>query len=121
MIIKREKAFSKIVADKISQKLDRDGIEDYDVSEKISDDCISITSDLKNVEVYIPLDLEYSQYPIDDILRKIAPYLRSTTTLERNIYVMKVSGRMTEDQYYKFVKGIIKSEEFINILEKDFI
>ena len=121
MIIKREKNFSKIVSDKISAKLDRDGILDYEVSDKISDDSISISSDLSNVEVFIPIDLEYSQYPIDDILRKVAPYLRSTTNLERDIYILRVQGKMTEDQYYKFIKGIIKSEEFITILEKDFI
>lgn len=118
MIILRSKQFSSNMIKRITNKLDNEGIEDYDVVSKISKEDISITSDLNNLCIYIPADLEYVQYDIDDYIRSLASYLRTTTTLDRDIYVMKlVAGKLTETQYYKLVKYIIVENEFCAIID----
>lgn len=101
----------------ITSRLDREGLEDYEVSSKIPKDVISINSDLSNIMIYIPLEFEYSQYEIDNFIRSIAPFVRTETTLEdRNIFVMKLSGKLTESQYYRLIKEIIQEEEFCTII-----
>jgi hypothetical protein len=104
---------------RIAQKLDAQGIEDYEISGRIPDDVISITSDLVNPKIYIPIDLEYTQYDIDGFLRdNFGSHLRTITKLDRDIYIMNVSGRLTENQYYELVKYIIQENEFIVLLDK---
>ena len=119
MIVLRSKEFSrKGMIDRISKKLDKEGIEDYDIVQKIDKDYINITSDLNNLCIYIPTELEYVQYDIDDYIRSLAPYVRTSTNLDRNLYVMKLaSGKLTEDQYYKLVKYIIAENEFCALID----
>ena len=103
----------------ITARLDREGVYDYDVSDTIPQDSISITSDLKDTKIYIPTDFEYSQFEIDDYIRSIVSYMRPSTTYDRNIYVMKLSGRLSEAQYYKIVKYIATKHEFCVIINKE--
>ena len=119
MIILRTKNFSKNnMLGNIVAKLDRDGIEDYDVSSRIPKDSISITTDLANLKIYLPLDYEYSQYDIDDWVRnKVGSWIRSTTRMDRDLYVMTFSGKLNETQYYSLVKFIIESNEFVVLLD----
>ena len=122
MIILRTKIFSKkdIMIKNITSKLDREGLEDYEVSSRIPNDVISINSDLSNIMIYIPEEYEYSQYEIDNFIRSIAPFVRTETTLgDRNIFVMKLSGKLTESQYYRLVKQIIQEEEFCTIINEE--
>ena len=121
MIILRTARFSiaNNMVKNITAKLDRDGIDDYDVANSIPSDSISITSDLKDTKIYIPTDFEYSQFEIDDYIRSMVSYMRPTTTYDRNIYVMKLSGRLSETQYYKLVKYIATEHEFCVIIDKD--
>lgn len=104
----------------ITARLDRDGVDDYEVSDTIPSDSISITSDLKDTKIYIPTDFEYSQFEIDDYIRSIVSYMRPTTTYDRNIFVMKLSGRLSETQYYKLVKYIATNHEFCVIINKEY-
>lgn len=117
MIILRQNCFSMI--DNITNKLDREGIEDYGTDSSIPNDVISITTNLQDLKIYFPPDFEYSQYDIDDFIRSMVPYMRTTTILDRNIYVMKLSGKLNETQYYKLVKFIIKSEGSIVLIEEE--
>lgn len=103
----------------ITARLDREGVDDYDVSDTIPQDSISITSDLKDTKIYIPTDFEYSQFEIDDYIRSIVSYIRPSITYDRNIYVMKLSGRLSEAQYYKIVKYIATKHEFCVIINKE--
>ena len=122
MIILRTKIFSKrdIMIKNITSRLDREGLEDYEVSSRIPNDVISINSDLSNIMIYIPSEFEYSQYEIDNFIRSIAPFVRTETTLEdRNIFVMRLSGKLTESQYYRLIKEIIKEEEFCTIINDE--
>lgn len=120
MIVLRSKYFStKDMINKLVAKLEHDGVEDFDVSDKIPKDSISINADLGNLLIYIPMDLEYSQYGIDDFIRSMVPYLRTSTILERDIYKMKLSGKLTEQQYIKLVKYIIDEEEYCVILNDE--
>jgi hypothetical protein len=123
MIVLRDKLFSRartVMVDKIVNKLDKEGIEDYDIVSKVSKEFISINSDLNNLTIYIPEDLEYVQYEIDDYIRSLVSYARTSTKLDRDIYVMKlVTGKLTEDQYYKLVKYIIAENDFCALIDSN--
>lgn len=103
----------------ITSRLDREGVDNYEISDTIPNDSISITSDLKDTKIYIPTDFEYSQFEIDDFIRSRVSYMRPSVTFDRNIYVMKLSGRLSEAQYYKLVKYIATEHEFCVIIKKD--
>ena len=108
MIILRTRHFSidRKMIDKIEEKLDKLGVEDYEITKKIPLDVISITSDYITPKIYIPRDFEYSQYDIDDFIRSIIPHAKTKTVYDRNIYVMSVSIPMKLDQYCKLIKYI---------------
>ena len=119
MIILRDKLFSNTtMVNRLVKKLDAEGIEDYEVSGKILKDAITVDPDLTGVKIYIPLDLEYSQYGIDDFIRSMVSHIRTTTVLDRDIYVMKLSSKLNEDQIYRLIKHIISEEEFCCILNR---
>lgn len=115
MIIIRQRCFS--MADNVADKLIDEDIEDFEVTGKISKDNISITSDLGNLKIYIPLDYDYFQYDLDDFIRSNVSFSRTNTELDRNIYTMTISKRLTEQQYYRLVKYIIKETEFCTIID----
>jgi ABC-type Fe3+-hydroxamate transport system substrate-binding protein len=93
------------------------GVEDYEVSRKIPLDVISVTSEPKQVKIYIPRDFEYSQYDIDDFIRSMISHARTKTIYDRNIYVMTVSTSLNLSQYCKLVKYITEEWEFCTIIE----
>lgn len=119
MRIIREKTFSaeKVLEDVVN-KLERDHYRDFDVSKSIPKDSISLTTDLNNLVIYLPVDLEYSQFGIDSYIRSMVPYARTTTVLDRNIYVMKLHGRLSVAQLVKLVKYIIEDSEFCVLIDK---
>ena len=123
MIILRLRHFSNLMTrkmiTKLTEKLDKDGIEDYEVSSRIPNDVISIYPNPSMLKIYIPSNLEYSQYSIDDFIRSMVPHIRTTTSIERNIYVMKLSGVLNFDQLYKLIKEIIDTEEFCTLLDDE--
>lgn len=121
MIILRTAKFSMTdnMVKNITSRLDREGVDDYEVSDSIPSDSISITTDLKDTKIYIPTDFEYSQFEIDDYIRGMVSYMRPTTTYDRDVYVMKLSGRLSEAQYYKLVKYIATEHEFCVIINKE--
>lgn len=123
MIVPRIRYFSDLQArkmiTKLTEKLDKDRIGDYEVSSKIPNDVISIYPDPSSIKIYIPKDLEYSQYEIDDFIRSMAAHIRTITILERDIYVMKLSGSLTFEQIYKLIREIIDTEEFCTIIDCD--
>ena len=102
---------------RISQKLDAEHIDGYDIVDEIPSDSISISGKLAGTEIYLPEGLDYSQYDIDDYIRSLSPGLRTLVSQDRDLYVMKVKGRMTETQYIKLIKFIIKKEEVCSIVE----
>lgn len=121
MIILRRRHFSLIneqMINKLVEKLDSNFVEDYEVSDKIPRDDISISIDNSTPTIYIPTDLEYSQYDIDDFIRSMAPHLRTTTKLDRNIYVMTVSGKLDINQLFKLIKFIIDIGDFCTLINK---
>lgn len=110
---------SKMIIEKLSNKLDGQRIYDYEITDRIQKDVISINTDLSNLRIYIPKDLEYSQYELDDFIRELSPYFRTYTSFDRDIYVMRVSNSFTFEQYYKLVKFIIANEEFCSIIDEE--
>lgn len=118
MIILKYKDFSNTtIINKVVEKLDREGIEDYEVSDRIPNDVISITAEnLNGVRIYIPEEMEYSQFEIDDYIRKQAKFVRTNTTQERKFFIMKLTGTLTQPQYYNIIKWIIEEQGFCTIL-----
>lgn len=127
MIVFREKTYSRyfssaksnVMLNKITTKLDQEREDNYDIDLSIPGDVISVNLDLDHMEIYIPTEFEYSQYTIDNKIRSIASYLRTDTRLDRDIYIMSLTSRVTFDQYYKIIKAIIKEEGFCSIVNKD--
>lgn len=122
MIILKRRHFSLTddkMIDSLIEKLDSNFVEDYEVSDKVPKDEISLAIENSVPTIYIPTDLEYSQYDIDDFIRSMAPHLRTNTRLDRNIYTMKVSGQLNVNQYVKLVKFIIEISDFCTIIKKE--
>lgn len=117
MIILREKYYSIFtLLEKVVRRLDNAGIEDYSIEDQIPRDVISY--DIFNNTIYLPKDYEYSQYNIDDYIRTLVPYMRTNTTLDRNIYKMSISGKLSEVQIFKLVKYIAEEEGFCVLINK---
>ena len=116
MITYKLKEYS--VTSKATEALDRERIYDYEVSEKAKKDCISISSDLGNLVVWIPRDYEFAQYPIDDCIREMLPYAYTSVKEEGGLFKMTIKARLTPTQYLKLLKTIIKESEFVNIIEE---
>ena len=114
--LKNFSIFNKMI-EEIKKKLESDGVEDLEVSQKIPKDSISITGDIKNIKIYIPMDLEYSQIKIEDFIRKLSKFNRCSTSLDRNIFVMKLSDNLTIQQYIKLVEYIVEEEGYCTILD----
>lgn len=122
MIIFRRKWYSALrinnkMVQKIAERLDKERIYDYDISSKIPNDVISINTSLNSVEIYLPKEEEYAQFGIDDFIREKIPYIYTKVSFEGDIYVVRVKGKLTFDQYYKLVKYIINEEGFCTILD----
>ena len=110
------KSFSDNMIDKVEEKLKSEKIVDYEISDKVPGDVISINAELGALKIYIPKDYEYSQYEIDDFIRGLSKFIRTNVSMERNINVMRLNGSLTFVQYYKLVKYIIESQGFCTIL-----
>lgn len=115
MITYKLKEYS--VTTKTTETLDRERIYDYEVSDRVKKDCVSVGSDLGNLEIWIPRDYEFAQYSIDDCIRDMLPYAYTSVKEEGGIFKMTVRGKLTQTQYIKLLKTIIKETEFVNIIE----
>lgn len=103
--------------DKLLKKFKEEDIEDYEVVDKLPKDSISVSSDITKPEIFIPEDFEYDQYKIDDLLRKINKFNRTSVTYDRKTYIMSCSDSLTLVQFCKLIKYIIEEEGFCSILD----
>lgn len=105
----------------VVERLERKGIQDFEVLDKIPKDTISLLFlDNGDINIYIPKEYEYSQYEIDDAIRSLSPGFRTRTSLERDIYVMKMTtGRLNPTQTSKVVEKIIEGDGFCSLVIKD--
>ena len=124
MITFREKTYSnmnKNTVEEIVEKLEKERIEDFEVREYISDNEISVNTDLDNLEIYIPKEADFARYDIEDLVSDMLPYASINTVQERRVYVLKVRGKMRKDQYYKLLKFIIEEEGFVVIKSSEYV
>jgi predicted nucleic-acid-binding protein len=124
MITFREKTYSnmnKNTVEEIVEKLEKERIEDFEVREYISDNEISVNTDLDNLEIYIPKEADFARYDIEDLVSDMLPYASINTVQERKVYVLKVRGKMRKDQYYKLLKFIIEEEGFVVIKSSEYV
>jgi hypothetical protein len=124
MITFREKNYSdmnKSNIKEIVEKLEKERIEDFEVREYISDNDISINTDLDNLEIYIPKEADFARYDIEDFISDMLPYSSINTVMERKVYVLKVRGKLRKDQYYKLLKFIIEEEGYVVIKSPEYI
>lgn len=113
----RFKLFSSKMTDKLIERLGQMGVVDYEVSDQVPKDVISITSDPRSVKIYIPEDMEDSQYDLEDCIRGINKFVRSQVTTERGFFVMKLVGMLTLIQLAKVIEHITDEEGFCTILD----
>jgi hypothetical protein len=124
MITFREKNYSdmnKSNIKEIVEKLEKERIEDFEVREYISDNDISINTDLDNLEIYIPKEADFARYDIEDFISDMLPYSSINTVMERKVYVLKVRGKLRKDQYYNLIKFIIEEEGYVVIKSPEYI
>ena len=124
MIIFREKTYSSMNKNNVKEiveKLEKDRVTDFEVREYISDNEISINTDLDNIEIYLPKEADFAQFDIEDFISDMLPYSSINTVQERKVVVMKVRGRMRKDQYLKLVKFIIDEEGFLIIKSPEYV
>ncbi len=120
MITYKQKEYtnSSDVIQKAAEALEKERTYDYEISDKVSKDYISITGNLGNLEIWIPEEFEFSQYAIDDFIREMLPFaytnIRSEST---RLYKMSVKGKLTQTQYNKLVRHIIKEAEFVVLVD----
>ena len=122
MIILRQRHFSisdRRMIDKLLDKLEDAGIEDFELVPRIPRDVVSISiNSIGMVNIYLPLDYEYNQYDIDDFIRRnFGPNYKTSTTLDRNIFIQKVSHQLGIDQVVELINYIIEETEFCAIIE----
>lgn len=122
MIIFRQKEYSSFMEgstiQKLTNNLDREDIDSYEVSSSIPQDSVSINADLDNVEIYFPEECEDFQYDVDAFLRKKIPSIRQNTSEEDEISIMRLRGKPRFDQYLKLVKFIIEESGYCVIIKK---
>lgn len=122
MIILRQRHFSisdRKMIEKVINKLESEDIEDFKVVSSPRSDVISIgISQGGIVKIYLPLAYEYTQFDIDDYIRRnLGTYFRTSTTRERNLYVQSIRGEMSVSQIYSLIEYIIEETEFCAIIE----
>lgn len=117
MITFKPKYYSTInnMVQKITAQLDRDRIEEYDTSDTISKTDISIGTDLHDVKIYIPEELDYIQYQLDKWIRKNLIGCQTDIDFDRNMYIVTLKKDLTLPNYIKLVKFIIEQEGFVII------
>jgi len=118
MIVLREINYSNNFLGRITEKLDASRIEDYDVCNYIPSDCISITATPLNTKIYIPVDFEDIQYDLEDFIRSTASFIRTKSTLDRNVFILSLSGNLTDTQYIKIVRFIVENYDFCVIIDE---
>lgn len=119
MITYKQKEYtnSSDVIRKATESLEKERTYDYEVSDKISKDFISISGNLGNLEIWIPEEFEFSQYSIDDFIREMLPFAYTNVRQESGLYRMSVKGKLTQTQYTKLLRHIIKEAEFIVLVD----
>lgn len=119
MITYKQKEYtnSSDVIRRATESLDKERTYDYEVSDKISKDFISISGNLGNLEIWIPEEFEFSQYSIDDFIREMLPFAYTNVRQESGIYRMSVKGKLTQTQYTKLLRHIIKEAEFVVLVD----
>lgn len=119
MITYKQKEYtnSSDVIRRATESLEKERTYDYEVSDKISKDFISISGNLGNLEIWIPEEFEFSQYSIDDFIREMLPFAYTNVRQESGIYRMSVKGKLTQTQYTKLLRHIIKEAEFVVLVD----
>lgn len=124
MITFREKTYSDMSKNNVKEiveKLEKERIEDFEVREYISDNDISINTDLDNLEIYIPKEADFAKYDIEDFISDMLPYASINTVIERKVCILKVRGKLRKDQYFKLIKFIIDEEGFLVIKSPEYV
>lgn len=118
MITFKEKQYSSVMINKITDKLDQDRIEDYEVRDIVSKRDISVGTDLSKLKIYIPESIDYMQYSIDDWLRKNIRGMRFSLDIDRDLLVLTFKSSINFSQYIKLIEAIIEDEGFCIIYDK---
>lgn len=118
--VKRFKLFStksdNRMLKEIADQLERLGILDIELDDKIPDDVISLTGNLNSLKIFLPDELEYAQYGITDWIRQELRLARTRVSYEGKFLSIEVRGSLTKAQYIKLIKFIVKEYRFCTLL-----
>lgn len=117
MIVYTNKYFSSLMPfEEVVDRVEDAGIEDFEVSPKISKDNISITTNLNNLKVYVPPKRPYDQYTIETFVRMFDPTNRARMENESGYIIMEFPRPIKLKNYISLVKTIIDINGFCTIL-----
>lgn len=114
----KEYTDSSEVIKEASETLENEKNYDYEVSDKISRDYITVNGNLGNLEIWLPRKYEFSQYTIDDYIREMLPYAYTSVKSESGLFRMSVRGKLTQNQYTKLLRQIIKENNFVVLVDQ---
>jgi hypothetical protein len=122
MILEKIYSYSSgAMINKLVRDLDKEKIEDYEVVGKIPTDTISIIPDQRvkdGIKIYIPEDMDYDQYDIDDYIRSANRFIRTNTgNATRTMLLMTMNGTLKYEDILGLVKKIIELEGFCSIVD----
>lgn len=124
MIIFRQKTYSmeSSTIEKLTQTLDRERIDSYDVDDGIDDEAVNITADLNKVRIYLPMEeFDYARFEIDDYVRKNMPGIRFRVEEDNyeELIILDFQAKLRFDQYLKLVKFLISQYDYCVILSRE--
>ena len=122
MIILRQRHFSlsdRKMIEKVINKLEDEDIEDFRVVSSPRSDVISVGVNQGGmVKIYLPLAYEYTQFDIDDFIRRnLGMHFRTSTIRDRNLYIQSIRGELGVNQIFSLIEFIIEETEFCAIIE----
>lgn len=118
MIVYTNRYFSanSMPLEEVVDKVEDAGVEDFEVSPKISKDNISLTADLNNLKVYVPPKRVYDQYTVETYVRMFDPTNRARMENESGYIIMTFPRPIKLKNYIGLVKTIIDINGFCTIL-----
>lgn len=116
MIVYTTKYYTADPVEYIAEELENAGVEDFEVSPKISKDNITLTTDLSNLKVYIPPRRMYDQYTVESYVRMFDPTNRARMDNEAGYIIMTFPRPIRLKNYIGLVKEVIEINGFCTIL-----
>jgi hypothetical protein len=118
MIVYTTKYYSSSPVEVIADELENVGLEDFEVSPKISKTNITLSADLSNLKIYVPPKRVFNQdhYELEGYIRTLDPTNRPRYENESGYIIMYLPRPIRMKNYVGLVKTVIGMNGFCTIL-----